>query len=191
MSRRYHPEVYTVVEIRALLKTFSKRYPTSVRNAAIIAVGYAGGLRCAEVLSLGVKDIRQDGRCFVQHGKGDKSRTVYLSDSATAYVERWKATRKGHMIYSSPLFCTLKSTPVLSSYVRAMMSRAGKRAGFTKRCHFHALRHSFAIEMARAGTEYNVIRKALGHLTLAATTSYLDHINEDDLREASESIPEF
>lgn len=191
MTERHRPEVYGVDEVRMLLKTFSKRYPTSGRNAAMIAVAYAGGLRCAEVLALRVSDIRVDGECFIQHGKGDKARTVYLSDSAMAYVERWKDKRRKWGIRQAPLFCTLQGNPIHSSYVRAMMARAGKKAGLTKRCHFHGLRHSFAMEMVRNDTPLNVIRKALGHSSLAGTTAYLDHINGEDLREASNAVPEF
>ena len=90
-----------------------------------------------------------------------------------------------------PLFCTLDGEAVQPAYVRAMMTRAGKKAQLTKRCHFHGLRHSFAMETVRGKTPLNVVRKALGHSSLAVTTAYLDHINGDDLREAANAIPEF
>jgi integrase len=47
------------------------------------------------------------------------------------------------------------------------------------------------METVRNQTPLNVLRKALGHSSLAVTTRYLDHINGDDLREASNAIPEF
>jgi site-specific recombinase XerD len=191
MGEKFRPEIYTVSEIKALLKTFSKRYATPVRNAAMIATAYSGGLRCAEVLALRMKDIRDDGECFIQDGKGGKSRTLYLSDSAMAYINRWKDKRRDLGIKRAPLFCTSTGKPVLSSYVRAMMGRAGRKAKLTKRCHFHGLRHSFAMETVRGRTPLNVVRKALGHSSLAVTTAYLDHINGDDLREASNAVPEF
>jgi site-specific recombinase XerD len=191
MGEKYRPEIYTVAEIKALLKTFSKRYPTPTRNAAMIAVAYSGGLRCAEVLALRMRDIRADGECFIENGKGGKSRTVYLNDSAMAYVERWKDKRRELGIKRGPMFCTSTAGAVLPSYVRAMMTRAGKKAQLTKRCHFHGLRHSFAMETVRGKTPLNVVRKALGHSSLAVTTAYLDHINGDDLREASNAVPEF
>lgn len=191
MGVRYQPEVYTLTEVQAILKTFSKRYPTTCRNAAMVAVAYAGGLRCAEVLDLRVKDIRADGECFIEHGKGDKARTVYLNDSAMTYVERWKESRGKVGVEHAPLFCTLSGGAVLPSYIRAMMTRAGKKANLTKRCHFHALRHSYAMELVRGNTPLNVVRKALGHTSLTVTTAYLDHINGDDLREASDAVPKF
>ncbi len=196
MGEKFRPEVYTVGEIRALLKTFSRRYPTGLRNAGMVATGYAGGLRCSEVLGLRVKDVNlKTGDCFIQNGKGGKSRSVVLNESALAYIERWvKARRKilkERGVKSAPLFCTLGGKEIQSKYVRAFMTRHGAKAKLTKRCHFHGLRHSFAMETGRNQTPLNVVRKALGHSSLAVTTRYLDHINGDDLREASNAIPEF
>ncbi len=199
MGEKFKPEIYTAKEFRALLKTFSTKYPTGVRNAAMVAAAYAGGLRCAEVLGLRVKDVRNvdddEGECFIQNGKGSKSRTVCLSASAMKRINAWKKMRreilKERGVKSAPLFCTLDGKPVQSQYVRAMMTRAGAKAKLTKRCHFHGLRHSFAMETVRGKTPLNVVRKALGHSSLAVTTVYLDHINGDDLREAANAVPEF
>ncbi len=196
MGEKFRPEVYTISEVKALLKTFSKRYPTPTRNAGMVAVAYAGGLRCSEVLGLRVKDINlTTGDCFIRCGKGGKTRSVVLNESALAYVERWvKARRKvlkERGVKSAPLFCTLDGNAIQSRYVRAMTTRAGRKAQLTKRCHFHGLRHSFAMETVRGKTPLNVVRKALGHSSLAVTTAYLDHINGDDLREAANAIPDF
>jgi site-specific recombinase XerD len=62
-----------------------------------------------------------------------------------------------------------------------MLHRLARRAGIQRRVHPHALRHSFAAEMASEGVPMNVIQKALGHSSLATTSRYLDHISPRDV----------
>jgi len=70
--------------IRALLRACSSRAPTGIRNRALIAVLYRGGLRISEALALHQKDVDQAaGTVTVLHGKGDQRRTVGM-DPASA-----------------------------------------------------------------------------------------------------------
>ena len=113
---------------------------------------------------------------FVENGKGDKSRSVVLNESAMAYIERWKAKRKALGIKRGPLFCTSTGKAVLPSYVRALLPRLARRAGIEKRVHAHGLRHTHAAELAHEGKPVNLIQQQLGHANLAVTSRYLDHI---------------
>ena len=51
-GRRYPAEFLTADEVRALLRACSSRAPTGIRNRALIACLYRGGLRLAEALAL-------------------------------------------------------------------------------------------------------------------------------------------
>ncbi len=177
-GKKLPPEPLTPDEARTLLRACSRRAPTGVRNAALLAVLYRGGLRVSEALALEPKDVdRKHGTVRVLHGKGDRARTVGLDAGAFALVERWLEKRKALGIKrSAPLFCTLDGRPVDSSYVRHAVKRLAARAGIEKRVHPHGLRHTHAAELAREGVPMNVIQAQLGHSSLATTSRYLAHV---------------
>jgi site-specific recombinase XerC len=76
-----------------------------VRDAALMAVGYSAEPRPFEIAALDVGDWNlAEQSLWIFHGKGDKSRTVYLSDSAARCMARWLELRPGAMD-NSPLFC--------------------------------------------------------------------------------------
>ncbi len=60
------------------------------RDAALIAVLYGAGLRRSEVVAVDLADWNEQDNCLiVRSGKGDKDRTNYLDDGATAALLDW------------------------------------------------------------------------------------------------------
>ncbi len=168
-------EILTAEEVKSLLRACSGRAPTGIRNRAMIALGWRGGLRLGEVLSAFPTDLdREAGTVNVLRGKGGKQRTVGLDPAAFALVERWLDKRRELGLNGrQPLICTLKGEPLLQSYVRALMGRLGRKTGMEKRVHFHGLRHAHARELASENTPINVIQQQLGHSNISTTHVYL------------------
>jgi site-specific recombinase XerD len=162
-SQKRPPEILSETEVRALIGACSNRAPTGVRNRALIAVMWRCGLRISEALDLEPRD-----------GKGDRARTVGLDGGTAALLARWLDRRRalGHN-GRRRLFCTLDGRTVDQSYVRHLLRRLATKAGVERRVHPHALRHTYAAELAREGTPMNVLRDALGHSSLATTDRYL------------------
>ena len=175
---RFPAEVLTEDEVRRLLRAASGRAPTGIRNRALIAVLYRGGLRVSEALALYPKDAdAQAGTLRVLRGKGGRARTVGLDPTAFALVERWLDRRRALGISGrAPLLCTLRGERVKTAYVRALLPRLARRAGIEKRVHAHGLRHTHASELAREGLPMNLVQVQLGHSSLATTTRYLAHL---------------
>jgi site-specific recombinase XerD len=64
------------------------------RDAALIAVLYGAGLRRSEVVAVDLADWNEQDKCLiVRSGKGDKDRTNYLDDGATAGLLDWLSWR--------------------------------------------------------------------------------------------------
>ncbi len=168
-------EILTAEEVKSLLRACSGRAPTGIRNRAMIALGWRGGLRLGEVLALFPKDLdREAGTVNVLRGKGGQQRTVGLDPAAFALVERWLDRRRELGLNGrQPIICTLKGEPLLQSYVRALMGRLGRKTNIEKRVHYHGLRHCHARELAQENTPINVIQQQLGHQNLATTHIYL------------------
>jgi site-specific recombinase XerD len=182
------PEVLTTEEARALLRVPSPHAPTGIRNRALLAVLYRGGLRISEALDLERRDLNAASCTItVRHGKGDRCRTIGMDPAAFGLVARWLDERKriGRELWPGPklVFCTLDGKPLQASYVRALIPRLAKKAGIEKRVHPHGLRHTCAAELAVEGVPVPLIQQQLGHASLHTTTVYLRHIAPVELVE--------
>jgi len=179
-GRKFPAEPLTEKEVEKLLACCSRRAPTGIRNRALIAVLYRGGLRISEALGLEPRDLDAEQQTLrVRHGKGDRARLVAMDAGAWSLLEAWLDRRKRleEVTTRSPIFCTLRGTRLLGSYCRELFTRIGTKAKIDKRVHPHQLRHSFAFELAGEGVPLHTIQQALGHSNVATTSRYVDHLN--------------
>lgn len=194
-KRRLHPETLSTDEVRALLKACSRRYPTGIRNAAMIVTLYRSGLRIHEALQLKPKDVDLDrGTLRVLHGKGDESRLVGLDPEACALLGRW-ADRRAALgaCARHTFFCQITKgrigKPVSPSYFRHAFPRLARKAGIEKRVHAHGFRHAMASELLREGAALDLIQAQLGHARPSTTDRYLRKIAPERLVDAMRSRP--
>jgi integrase/recombinase XerD len=188
-GKKYPAEVLTAEEVQALMGACSARSASGIRNRALIALLYRSGLRVSEIVALRPSDVdlRKHG-VRVLHGKGDKATTRGFHPSCDDALARWIDTRKGLGLKNGPLFCTLAGGPVSDQYVRNLLHRLGRQAGVDKRVHPHGLRHTYAVELERAGVPVSQISKLLGHSSIAVTSRYLDHLSNAAAIEALEAV---
>lgn len=178
-GKRLPAEPLSSDEVKALIRSCSTRAATGIRNRALIVTLYRAGLRISEALSLQPKDLDPTNSTIrILHGKNDQARTVGLDAGAWAILELWLDRRaalgiNGHC----RVFCTLRGRPVKPAYVRMLLPRLARKAGITKRCHAHGLRHTFAYELANEGTPLHVVQLQLGHASVATTDRYIRHLN--------------
>jgi site-specific recombinase XerD len=184
-GRKRPVEVLSEAEVRRLLAECSRRAPTGVRDRALLLLMYKTGLRVEEALDLKPADIdHRQGSVRVLHGKWDRARTVGVDDGTLAIVELWEARRKDLGINGrATLFCTLQGGKLKPEQVRQMIKRRADKAGITKRVHPHALRHTYASQMADEGVPVHQIQKLLGHAHLATTALYIEQVNPTRLIE--------
>lgn len=178
-GRRFPVEILRRDEVLLLVRGCSATAPTGIRNRALIAVLYRGGLRISEALALKAKDIDQTaGTLTVMHGKGDQRRVVGMDPEGFSLLERWLDKRRASLRTGpqSPVFCTLTGRPLRDNYVRTLLARLARKAGIEKRVHPHGLRHTHAAELAAEGVPVTVIQQQLGHHALSMTERYLRHI---------------
>lgn len=167
--------------------------PSSIglRNSALIAAMYRGGLRVSEALALRPGDVDlATGKLHVRRGKGDRARRVAIDNGALRLLGEWVERRRslGFDDRKAYLFCNVRSAgdggPLASSYLRRLLPKLAEAAQIPKRVHPHMLRHTRAAELAAEGVPVNVIQAALGHSSLATTSTYLAHIAPEQVYEA-------
>ncbi len=184
-KRKRPIEPLTPEEAGSLIQAASNRGPAGIRNRALIAVLYFGGLRLAEAVALEPRDVDlKGGEINVRRGKGGKQRLAGLNAEAQAHLSRWMETRgKLGINGRQPVFVTFSRVggkrrikPVSPRYVQMMLKRLAGRARIAKRVHPHGLRHSHAVHLLRRGVLLPHIQRQLGHASLATTGVYLEGI---------------
>jgi site-specific recombinase XerD len=175
--RRFPPEVLSNEEVLALLSACPDSH-TGVRNRAMLALLYRGGLRLGEALKLRPKDLDlSEGVVRVLHAKAGHSRTSGIDPGAAREVAAWVALRGTWTLPPlAPVFCTASGRGVTQAYIRRLLPVLGARAEIEKRVHAHGLRHTHAAQLREEGLDIGIISKQLGHMSIATTARYLDHI---------------
>lgn len=190
-TKRLPGTVFSAEEITSILAGFSTRSISGIRNRAIVAMQFAGGLRISEALGLFKTDLDLEKRLVtIRSGKGNRTRTVGILPSLIPYIETWIKARAGLGFNGrQPLFCThtkgsvrnQSGTPISTAYCRGMLKRHEKKLGLEKRLHSHAFRHSHASLLAFKATPLIVISQQLGHASIATTSNYMNKIAPADL----------
>lgn len=174
-----------VEHIAASLPTTAR----GIRDRAIVTVGFATGLRRAELAALDVQDVRWGNGAAVlrirrsktdQEGAGRFVTASALPDSAACPVEALRQWIAVGSLEDGPLFRPVSRGDRIQA--RRLQERAVVRlvkAGVVrlgldeKRFSGHSLRSGYATAASRAGTSDTTIMRALGHRTLEMTARYV------------------
>lgn len=131
---------------------------------------YSSGVRVSEAAALDWDDIDWDSkRIIVREGKGGKSRIVPVSTRAMLLLREYRKRRidENPWVFQSQ-FKQRMSKATIEHHIRKL----GERAGLKDRLTPHRLRHSLATHLLAAGTPIDVVRKLLGHTSIATTQIY-------------------
>lgn len=150
-----------------------------LRDRAMFAALYDSGIRQQECSDLLVGDLDlQSGRLHIRHGKGNKSRFVFLGAKARKEITRYLRSR-GQIKPSDPLFATRSGTKFSTDGMRQMLVNRSKEAGLPKAPGFHAFRRGFAAAMLKRGSDILTISRILGHSTTSLVARYARQTPED------------
>lgn len=190
--RRPVIEEYSEVDIKAMVaaclensawsaksgKIARNKRPTGKRDQAIVVVLVETGIRASELCDLEIRDYdRQKGQIHIRHGKGDKSRFVYVADSAQRYLWRYLVTRKDPRS-NDPLFATATNRRMSRDNLLNMIVSMAGRAG-VKSANVHKFRHTFAINFLRNGGNLLELKRLLGHEKLDTLHIYVELAQAD------------
>jgi integrase/recombinase XerD len=160
-------------EVEALLGNIDRTKPAGQRDYALFALMLNTGARVQEILNFKVRDVRfappQQVRLL---DKGNKvrscpiwPRTAKLLRELAAHVP---SARADHA--DTDLFQNRRGEPLTRFGVRYLLRKhlpqrpVGGPSGLGKRVHPHALRHSTAVYLLKAGVDFATISQWLVHL---------------------------
>jgi integrase/recombinase XerC len=141
------------------------------RDAALLTLLYAAGLRISEALALNGGDLPLPEVLRVR-GKGAKERVVPLLAAARQAVGRYVEICPFAMDEHAPLFRASRGGAFSPRMAQALMERLRIGLGLPSSATPHALRHAFATHLLANGADLRAIQDLLGHESLSTTQTY-------------------
>lgn len=160
-----------------------------LRMRCMLEIMYGTGLRVSEMVSMPLSAVRRDFQFIIIRGKGDKERSLPLTEPAAELIKQWllvrdftapqKTIRNGRT--SSPYLFPSRGKEGHISRIRffQMIKDLGIEADIDpKRISPHVLRHSFATHLLSNGANLRQLQIALGHSDISTTQIYTHVLDE-------------
>lgn len=174
--------------------------PVALRDAAILELLYATGIRVSELCGLNLTSIDNDRRLLRVIGKGNKERSVPFGIPAQHALDIY--LRAGRPALLSPhggaasraavtigtdtsvaLLLGVRGARIDPRTVRRVVHIALARVPGTPDLAPHGLRHSMATHILEGGADLRSVQELLGHASLATSQLYT-HVSVERLRTA-------
>jgi len=178
------PKVLSFSEVEAVLAAPDRGEPRGLRDAAMLEVLYATGLRVSELVGLRLGDLHLDAGYIRCLGKGSKERVVPLGDEADGTLQRYLAESRPSLLHGKRtdfLFVNLRGGPMTRQGFWKIVKRCGRDAGVRTPLSPHMVRHSFATHLLENGADLRAVQIMLGHSDISTTQIYT-HVNRERLR---------
>lgn len=184
------PDVLSVEEIRLLLSIPDTNTPAGSRDAAMIELLYAAGLRVSELINLKLQDVNLEAGFVRVFGKGSKERVVPIGLFAKEKIDDYLKTARPLIlknIASRYLFVARAGKPMTRQGFWKLIKRYALKAGFNKKITPHSLRHSFASHLLEGGADLRAVQIMLGHVDISTTQIYT-HVAREHLKNIHEKF---
>jgi site-specific recombinase XerD len=164
------------------------------RDAALLELLYATGMRISEAASLTIDRIDVSRRRLRVVGKGAKERELLFGRPAQAALQGYLAAGRPALAARAAqaraqppaLFLNSRGAPLTARGARLIVERWVEATGVASRTSPHTLRHSFATHLLEGGADLRSVQALLGHANLATTQIYT-HLSDAAVRSAYRS----
>lgn len=182
-------------QIKSQIKT-KQEYAIALRNAAILELLYATGMRVGELTGLNVQDMDFENHTVKVTGKGNKQRVVPFGVPAANACKEWLEHGRNVLLEkqaanstsSQALFLGARAKRIDQRIVRSIVHAAAAAANVPDVAP-HALRHSAATHMLNGGADLREVQELLGHSSLNTTQRYT-HVSIQALKQRySQAFP--
>ncbi len=188
-AQRPQPKTLSEAQVDALLDAPNPTTALGARDAAMLELMYASGLRVSELVGLTVGQISLTDGALRVTGKGSKERVVPFGERASDALEYFLNGKNGindlhpprqqllHGRASSALFVTRDGASQNGGMSRQMFWKTIKQyallAGIPSvLISPHTLRHAFATHLLNHGADLRAVQLLLGHADISTTQIY-------------------
>ncbi|AUH34010.1 site-specific tyrosine recombinase XerD [Paracoccus tegillarcae] len=192
------PRTLSQAEVSAILDTAPQigRTPLDrARNACLIELLYATGMRVSELVALPVAICLGDPQVLLIKGKGGRERMVPLTAKARAALALWLTARAsagedtafGRLVAGKGARWLFPAPGAAGHMPRQSFGRllgdiAAQAGVDPARVSPHVIRHAFATHLLEGGADLRAIQTLLGHADLGTTEIYT-HVLDQRMRD--------
>ena len=194
-TRRTLPHVLRQDEMRTVLEAAARhaeadatetaaQAAVALRDAAVLELLYATGIRVSELCALTPGSFDHARRTVRVRGKGDKERTVPVGVPALRAVIAWQDQGRPALARASSgpaLFLGVRGGRLDPRTARRIVHQRLREGGATRETGPHGLRHSAATHLLEGGADLRSVQEILGHSS-PATTQIYTHVSIERLK---------
>lgn len=189
------PRAMTRDEVEVLLeKANASNGAEGVRDAAMLQLLYASGLRVTELVNLNVEDVDVENASIRCQGRQGRDRSIDLlrdvAETLRAYVDTARPAIRQHD-QEQALFLNHRGQRLTRQGFWLILKGYAQQAGIGEITP-HTLRHSFATHQLLDGKELSDVQRALGHVSISTTQVYeqlADQMKNGTSSEPVEPVP--
>lgn len=174
------PRSLSEAEVERLLAAPDLATPAGLRDAAMLELLYACGLRVSELVGLPLSAVFLQEAVLRVRGKGDKVRLVPMGEQAAEMVERYCREARPLLLegrVSDVLFIATRGGAMNRRTFWKLIHDYAIAVGIRTAVSPHTLRHAFATHLVNHGADLRVVQMLLGHSNLSTTQIYT-HVAE-------------
>lgn len=145
----------------------------ALRDAAVIELLFATGIRISELCSLHVNDIDLYDRTILVHGKGSKERIIQIgNDDVINILKEYRNYFDSQIHRCSYFFANQNGSALSDQAIRRMINKYTSLAAIDLHITPHMFRHTFATSLLEADVDIRYIQEMLGHSSINITEIY-------------------
>jgi integrase/recombinase XerD len=168
------PKALSISETIKLLASPKEKGKMALRNAALLELLYATGMRASEMTGLNISDINFQVSFVKCFGKGSKERIVPVNKKSLAAIKEYldKARPEFPKGDKDALFLDKNGQRLTRQGLWLVLKKYVKLSGVKGKTSPHTLRHSFATHLLEKGADLRSVQEMLGHADIATTQIY-------------------
>ncbi len=145
----------------------------TIRDAAVIELLFATGMRISELCSLKNNDINLQDKNILIYGKGAKERRIQIgNDDVLRILNEYKHAFLTEIQNCRNFFVNSSGGALSDQSVRRMINKYTSLAAIELHITPHMFRHTFATSLLEADVDIRYIQEMLGHSSIHITENY-------------------
>jgi len=131
------------------------------------------GLRISEITNLRIQDISGAGSRLRVHGKGNRERTVYITNQRLLDdLRHYITVHRAGAAASNFVFTNTRGNRLTEAAFRKRLRTLSKSLSVEPHLKPHQFRHSAATLLIEEGVDIRLVQRLLGHASIATTEIY-------------------
>lgn len=176
------PKTIPIYIVETFLTTIYKEHKNAkteyqrknaLRDAAVIELLFATGMRISELCSLKENDVNLYDRSILIYGKGSKERKIQIgNDDVVHTLTTYKNTFQSEINNCKHFFTNQRGLTLSDQSVRRMINKYTTLSSIDLHITPHMFRHTFATSLLEADVDIRYIQEMLGHSSINITEIY-------------------